>query len=285
MGSVLGASSLDTGPWYEARSPGELIEFGVPVQRALQKLRVSAPRSALLGRRDAVLLGVLALLLHAGGLYWLGQRPTPVLPEVPVEVPPMSIEFSSPAPTPAPAVPTPAAAATPPAPTPPPPPVVDALAAKAAKPVAKPKLPPPPAPAKPKAAAKPVESRPAPAKAEATPAPAVASPAAPVVAAAPAAPAQAPLTPPSAGAGYLRNPAPDYPALAQRRGWEGTVLLRVHVLPTGKPSEIQIQTSSGRDLLDEAAVAAVQRWSFVPAKRGDVAQSGWVSVPIDFKLN
>lgn len=99
------------------------------------------------------------------------------------------------------------------------------------------------------------------------------------------APAPAPLTPPSANAGYLHNPAPEYPALAMRRGWEGTVLLRVHVLASGSPSEIQVQKSSGREALDQAAVKAVKRWSFVPAKRGDKAEDGWVSVPIDFKLN
>ncbi|MCT5689435.1 energy transducer TonB, partial [Pseudomonas aeruginosa] len=68
-------------------------------------------------------------------------------------------------------------------------------------------------------------------------------------------------------------------------GWEGTVLLRVHVLASGSPSEIQVQKSSGREALDQAAVKAVKRWSFVPAKRGDKAEDGWVSVPIDFKLN
>ncbi|WP_153605074.1 energy transducer TonB, partial [Pseudomonas aeruginosa] len=98
-------------------------------------------------------------------------------------------------------------------------------------------------------------------------------------------PKPAPLTPPSANAGYLHNPAPEYPALAMRRGWEGTVLLRVHVLASGSPSEIQVQKSSGREALDQAAVKAVKRWSFVPAKRGDKAEDGWVSVPIDFKLN
>jgi protein TonB len=63
------------------------------------------------------------------------------------------------------------------------------------------------------------------------------------------------------------------------------VLLRVHVLANGRPSEIQVQTSSGRDVLDQAAVKAVQKWAFVPAKQGDKALDGWVSVPIDFKLN
>ena len=91
-------------------------------------------------------------------------------------------------------------------------------------------------------------------------------------------------SPASASAGYLKNPAPEYPSLAMRRGWEGTVVLRVHVLASGKPGEIQIQKSSGRQQLDDAALSAVKRWSFVPAKQGDVAQDGWVSVPIDFKL-
>ncbi|RRJ00746.1 energy transducer TonB, partial [Pseudomonas aeruginosa] len=50
-------------------------------------------------------------------------------------------------------------------------------------------------------------------------------------------------------------------------------------------AEIQVQKSSGREALDQAAVKAVKRWSFVPAKRGDKAEDGWVSVPIDFKLN
>uniref|UniRef100_UPI0010F781E6 energy transducer TonB n=1 Tax=Pseudomonas sp. 3PA37B6 TaxID=2502216 RepID=UPI0010F781E6 len=101
----------------------------------------------------------------------------------------------------------------------------------------------------------------------------------------------APAAAPAPGcAGSRRSPtaasaAPEYPALAMRRGWEGTVLLRVHVLASGSPSEIQVQKSSGREALDQAAVKAVKRWSFVPAKRGDKAEDGWVSVPIDFKLN
>ncbi len=89
----------------------------------------------------------------------------------------------------------------------------------------------------------------------------------------------------AANAAYLKNPAPEYPSLAQRRGWEGTVLLRVQVLASGKPGEIQVQKSSGRQQLDDAALAAVKRWSFVPAKQGDVAQNGWVSMPIDFKIH
>ncbi len=126
----------------------------------------------------------------------------------------------------------------------------------------------------PKPVAKPVTPPP-------TPAPQAVAPVAPPA----PTPAPAPVTPASANAAYLKNPAPEYPSLAQRRGWEGTVVLRVQVLASGKPGEIQIQKSSGRQQLDDAALAAVKRWSFVPAKQGDVAQNGWVSVPIDFKIH
>lgn len=189
------------------------------------------------------------------------------LPVVPPQVPPMTIEFAAPAP---PVVePPPPAPAPPVVEPPPPPPVVDELAAKP-KPKPKP-VPKPVVKQAPKPQPKPVEAPP--------PAP-VAAPAPP----APAPPAPAPITPASANAAYLKNPAPEYPQMAQRRGWEGTVLLRVEVLPSGKPGQIQVQKSSGRDALDAAALAAVKRWSFVPAKQGDVAQTGWVSVPIDFKF-
>ncbi|WP_253631854.1 energy transducer TonB, partial [Burkholderia cenocepacia] len=123
------------------------------------------------------------------------------------------------------------------------------------------------------------------APAPATPAtPAVAAPAAPVQAPAPAPAAPVRETAPIGDAAYLRNPAPDYPAFAQDQGWEGRVVLRVHVLANGTPDSVEVRTSSGRRMLDSAAVAAVKRWTFVPAKRGDEAVDGWVNVPIDFKL-
>ncbi|WP_263142958.1 energy transducer TonB [Pseudomonas alcaligenes] len=260
----------NSGDWLDVRSPAEVHELGKPLRQALG---LQAPRPVgkpVLGRREAWLLGLFALVLHGGVLYWLSQRPEPVLPEVPPQVPPMTIEFTRPAP--------PVVEPPPPAPIPepvveePPPPVVEELAVKPPpKPVPKPKP-------KPKPVAKPV---PAP-----EPKPVAPPPPAPVAAPTPPAPpAPAPLTPPSATAGYLKNPAPEYPSLAQRRGWEGSVLLRVHVLANGRPGEIQVQTSSGREILDKAALQAVRQWTFVPAKRGEEAQDGWVSVPLDFKLH
>jgi protein TonB len=271
MGNVQTAASAQELLWRQTPS-GELVDLGRPHRVPLGQLRLQRAPKGILSRREAILLGVLALVVHGAVIYWINQHPTPALPIVPPEIPPMTIEFSRPAPPAPPVVEPP-----PPAPVvEPPPPVEDELAVK----------PPPPKPIpkpKPKPVAKPVP-KPAPKAVEQPPAPP--QPAAPVAAPAPPAPpAPAPVTPASANAAYLKNPAPEYPSLAQRRGWEGTVMLRVHVLANGKPGEIQIQKSSGRQQLDDAALSAVKQWSFVPAKQGDVAQDGWVSVPIDFKIH
>ncbi len=254
MGNVQSAVRAYDQPWRPA--PGDLVDLGRTLRLPLGQLRLQRTPVSGLKRRDKLVLGLLVLALHGAAAYWVSQAPTPELPVVPPQVPPMTIEFAAPAP--------PVVEPPPPAPAPP---VVDELAAK---PNPQPQhVPKPVVKQQPKPQPKPVEAPP--------PAP-VAAPAPP------APPAPAPVTPASANAAYLKNPAPEYPQMAQRRGWEGTVLLRVEVLPSGKPGQIQIQKSSGRDALDAAALAAVKRWSFVPAKQGDVAQTGWVSVPIDFKL-
>lgn len=100
---------------------------------------------------------------------------------------------------------------------------------------------------------------------------------------APAAPA--PVSAPRFDAAYLSNPAPVYPPLSRRMEEEGKVLLRVHVTPDGMASEVTIARSSGFPRLDEAALNAVRRWRFVPAKQGDKAVAAWVNVPLAFKLD
>jgi protein TonB len=93
-----------------------------------------------------------------------------------------------------------------------------------------------------------------------------------------------PISPPDFGAAYLHNPAPPYPVIAQQRGWEGHVLLAVHVLANGQPDQVNVEATSGHDSLDSAAVEAVSTWRFVSARRGQQPVDGWVRVPIDFKL-
>ncbi|MBI5784515.1 MAG: TonB family protein [Rhodocyclales bacterium] len=117
------------------------------------------------------------------------------------------------------------------------------------------------------------------------PAPAVAiapPPPAPVAEAAPPAPPV--VTAARFDADYLSNPKPHYPTASRRLGEEGKVLLRVKVSPGGAPMVVEIKHSCGFGRLDEAAKAAVERWKFVPARRGDEAIESWVSVPVVFSL-
>jgi protein TonB len=83
---------------------------------------------------------------------------------------------------------------------------------------------------------------------------------------------------------YLRNPSPVYPELARAQGDEGTVLLDVHVLPSGRCGEIRVLASSGHALLDEAAVRAVRGWVFKPATRWRQPIPFRVEIPITFRL-
>jgi protein TonB len=85
---------------------------------------------------------------------------------------------------------------------------------------------------------------------------------------------------------FSRPPTPPvYPTIAKRRGWQGTVIVRALVPPRGQPTQIKIWKSSGKKVLDRAAVAAVQTWAFVPAKRGLTPVYSWVEVPVNFQLH
>lgn len=83
---------------------------------------------------------------------------------------------------------------------------------------------------------------------------------------------------------YLRNPPPTYPTLARARGYEGTVLLDVEVLASGRCGEVLVLASSGHDVLDEAAVRAVRGWVFKPATRWHQPIGFRVEIPITFQL-
>lgn len=142
-------------------------------------------------------------------------------------------------------------------PLPKPKPVIQRVATD--KPVAAPVPEPKPLPVPPQPVAKPVEQPPEPVLA-------------------------APVVPPRFDAAYLNNPSPSYPALSRRNGEAGKVMLRVQVSSDGRPQQIELQRSSGFSRLDDAAMAAVRQWRFIPAKRGDENLTEWVLVPLVFKL-
>jgi periplasmic protein TonB len=104
----------------------------------------------------------------------------------------------------------------------------------------------------------------------------------------PAPPAPPPPPPPiveaKEGAHYRSNARPAYPRLALREGWEGTVYLRVEVLPDGHVAHATVQRSAGHPALDDAALAVVRNWLFDPATQGGRGVFSIVTVPLQFKL-
>lgn len=89
---------------------------------------------------------------------------------------------------------------------------------------------------------------------------------------------------PSSDADYLQNPKPVYPAMSRRFGEQGQVVLRVLIGADGMAQKAEIRRSSGYDRLDQAALATVQRWRYVPGRRGGVSEAMWFNVPIHFIL-
>ena len=71
-----------------------------------------------------------------------------------------------------------------------------------------------------------------------------------------------PVTPPR----VVSAMQPKYPSSARSAGIEGVVGVKMLVNASGKVTEAIVVRSSGNAALDEAAVAAVYKWRFTPAK-------------------
>jgi protein TonB len=96
----------------------------------------------------------------------------------------------------------------------------------------------------------------------------------------------------SSSSGTLRPPQllhkvePTYPETARRQSIEGKVVIRIEVSTNGSVSNATIEQSSGQQILDNSALAAVRRWRFVPARDANNAPMLSVTtVPIIFRLN
>lgn len=82
--------------------------------------------------------------------------------------------------------------------------------------------------------------------------------------------------------GYQVRPA--YPSAPRRLGIQGTTVLRVHVLADGRIGDVLVEHSAGHPDLDQAAMEAVRRWRFEPARRGADPVAMWVLLPVEFRL-
>ncbi len=82
---------------------------------------------------------------------------------------------------------------------------------------------------------------------------------------------------------HLNRP-PEYPALARKRGWEGTVVLEVDIRRDGVVREILVKQSSSYGLLDKEAARAVRAWRFQPGTRAGEPVQMKVLVPVHFLL-
>ena len=82
----------------------------------------------------------------------------------------------------------------------------------------------------------------------------------------------------------VESPPPAYPALARRMGWEGSVTCRLAIAADGRVTSVVVETSSGHDLLDEAAVDSLERWRFEPATEDGRAVAWELVHTVTFRL-
>jgi periplasmic protein TonB len=100
----------------------------------------------------------------------------------------------------------------------------------------------------------------------------------------PAPPAPPKVTQPSTDADYLNNARPQYPPMSKRLNEQGKVVVRALIGTDGTASQASIKSSSGFDRLDQAALATVLKWRYVPGKRGGVPEAMWFDVPVNWVL-
>ena len=82
----------------------------------------------------------------------------------------------------------------------------------------------------------------------------------------------------------LSNIKPEYPAAARERGEQGEVTVEIAVAADGTVSEATTAESSGFAALDDAAIKAVRRAKFLPAKADGRPIAGRVRLKLLFRL-
>ena len=77
---------------------------------------------------------------------------------------------------------------------------------------------------------------------------------------------------------------PVYPEIAQEAGIEGTVVVQVFVDKKGRVKDTVILKGIPNTGLDEAAISAIRKTRFRPAKQRERPVGVWISIPVNFRL-
>jgi TonB family protein len=77
---------------------------------------------------------------------------------------------------------------------------------------------------------------------------------------------------------------PFYPSSCKRLGHEGATVLKVTILSKGKCGSIEIIKSAGCESLDKAAIKALKKAKYIPAKRLGVPFTTTKKLAFNFKL-
>ena len=77
---------------------------------------------------------------------------------------------------------------------------------------------------------------------------------------------------------------PQYPEIAQEAGLEGVVVVQAFIDKKGRVKETLILKGVPNTGLDEAAMEAIRKTRFKPAKQRERAVGVWISIPVNFKL-
>ena len=77
---------------------------------------------------------------------------------------------------------------------------------------------------------------------------------------------------------------PLYPEIAQEAGIEGVVVVQAFIDAKGRVKETLILKGVPNTGLDEAAMQAIRKTRFRPAKQRERAVGVWISIPVNFKL-
>ena len=77
---------------------------------------------------------------------------------------------------------------------------------------------------------------------------------------------------------------PVYPEIAQEAGIEGVVVVQAFIDAKGRVKETLILKGVPNTGLDEAAMTAIRKTRFRPARQRERAVGVWISIPVNFKL-